>query len=142
MSYDGDTLAVSASGDHPPRSAEKLKTLISKSYRSAPPVTLQWTYQAPRTTLTTSADTADTARATTDSWIMAHPDTSVLAVNQTPSAATVTLTGPIAPPVEDLRSQLHTALPALSVTIEWLPSTTLSQSPGTPASTEATPPPR
>ncbi|MGH3846007.1 MAG: hypothetical protein ACRDS0_31990 [Pseudonocardiaceae bacterium] len=65
------------------------------------------------TATTISATSADTsaaiARTTTDSWIAAHPGTTVLTVDQTDTTATVT--GPTKPSTEDLQSQLRAALP-------------------------------
>lgn len=134
LSYNSTSLAVSASGDYPPRNADQLRALIEKTYPTVPPISLAWTHSAPKTTtITAAADASATiARTTTDTWTAAHPGTTVLTVDETDTTATVTLTGPTKPNTEDLRTQLRAALPQMAITIQWIPSSTLSQSTPTP----------
>ncbi|MEO7195681.1 MAG: DUF389 domain-containing protein [Pseudonocardiaceae bacterium] len=138
LTYNSTSLAVSASGDHPPRNADQLRALIKKTYPTIPPISLTWTHSTPKTTTITAA-TADAsaaiARTTTDTWTAAHPGTTVLTVDQTDTTATVTLTGPTKPIIEDLRTQLRAALPQMTITIQWIPSSTLSRSTPTPTPT-------
>ncbi|MBA2472684.1 MAG: DUF389 domain-containing protein, partial [Pseudonocardiales bacterium] len=50
LTYNSASLAVAASGDHPPRNADQLRALIEQTYATAPPISLAWTYSAPKTT--------------------------------------------------------------------------------------------
>ena len=62
----------------------------------------------------------------------------MLTVDQTDTTATVTLTGPTKPITDDLQSQLRAALPSqMTIIIQWIPSSTLSQSIPTPPPTPA-----
>lgn len=133
LTYNSTSLAVSASGDHPPRNADQLRALIKKTYPTTPPISLTWTHSTPKTTTITTATSTAIVRTTTNTWTTAHPGTTVLTIDQTDTTTTtVTLTGPTKPTTEDLQTQLRAALPQMTITIQWIPSSTLSQSTPTP----------
>lgn len=130
LTYNSASLTVAASGDHPPNNIDRLRALIQKTFATTPPISLNWTHTAP--TATAATDTAvATARTTTNAWAAAHPNTTVLTVDQTDTTTTVTLSGATKPTTTDLQSQLRAALPQMTITIQWIPSNTLNQS--TPA---------
>ena len=141
LAYNSAGLLVTASGEHPPRNADELTALLRRSFATAPPVSLSWTHRTPKTISTTATDAA-TARTTTDGWITSHPGATVLGVDQTDTTTTVTITAPLKPTVDDLQSRLRAALPAMAITIQWIPGSVLSEFTPTPpprATTGVTP---
>ncbi|ORV61361.1 hypothetical protein AWC06_12195 [Mycobacterium fragae] len=152
LSYESGTLVVSTAGPHPPKSSENLTTLIRARYNQRVPVSLAWT-RTPGTIGSNGGEAAlTTARDTADKWASSRPGTTVLSVDGSSAAVTVTLIGQTQPDVVTLRTDLQTALPQAAITIQWVsggllvvatPTSTPTPTAGpTPTTSPATTPPR
>ncbi len=139
MSYDGNTLVVTASGPTAPDKGVALSDLLHQRFGTTIPISLVWTKTpSPSPSSTSSASTdpdVAIARTTSDAWIVSHPGIAVLGINRTPTGLTLTLIGNLQPTVDDLRAQLEAALPQLTITVEWVNETVLGQPSPTPAPT-------
>jgi hypothetical protein len=131
MSYSGGTLVVTASGRTRPDSGAALSEVLRQQFGSNIPISLVWTKTpvlSPSSTPSASTDsTVDIARSTSDAWIVSHPGTEILGIDQNVNGLTVTLIGGVEPSVGDLEQQLQAALPRLVITIEWVNGTVLGQ---------------
>jgi uncharacterized hydrophobic protein (TIGR00271 family) len=138
LSYDSTALVVSCSGAQPPEKADGLAALLETRFGSRPPINLAWTRTA--TTITATGGTGSptaTARQVAAQWAAAHPGTAVLAVDQSGEAVTVTIIGTVRPAIDDLQAELQVALPRLSLTVQWVTGSILSQSTPAPPPTPA-----
>jgi uncharacterized hydrophobic protein (TIGR00271 family) len=131
MSYSGGTLVVTASGRTRPDSGAALSEVLRQQFGSNIPISLVWTKTpvlSPSSTPSASTDsTVDIARSTSDAWIVSHPGTEILGIDQNVNGLTVTLIGGVEPSIGDLEQQLQAALPRLVITIEWVNGTVLGQ---------------
>jgi hypothetical protein len=146
MSYDGDTLVVTATGHTRPDSGADLSEILRRQFGTTIPISLVWTMApsaSPSSTPSSSNDSSVAiARATTQAWTVDHPGTEILSVDQNSTGLTVTLVGGSEPAVGDLEAELQAALPQLTITIQWISGTVLGQvtPTPTPAPTPAPPP--
>ncbi|MCV7235064.1 DUF389 domain-containing protein [Mycobacterium branderi] len=132
LSYEAATLVVSTAGPHPPKSSENLAALLNAHYHHRIPVSLAWT-RTPGTVGSNGAQTAlATARDTAAKWASSKPGTTVLSVDGSATAITVTLIGQTQPDVATLQTDLQTALPQATITIQWVSGGLLVVAPPTP----------
>jgi uncharacterized hydrophobic protein (TIGR00271 family) len=136
MSYDGNTLVVTASGQTRPDSGTVLSGVLMQQFGTTIPISLVWTKTpspSPSSTPTSSTDpSVAIARTTADTWISTHPGIEILNVGQNSTGLTLTLIGDLEPPVNDLEAELRAALPQLAITIEWVNGTVLGHLTPTP----------
>lgn len=114
LSYDASALVVRTSGAHPPTGTEELATRIETRFGSRPAISLAWTRGEPVADAETDANTA---RSVAQAWTSAHPGTAVLGVDHNASAVTVTITGSSPAEMDDLQTELRTAIPDSTVTV-------------------------
>jgi hypothetical protein len=82
-----------------------------------------------------------TATDTVTAWSRNHPGTVLLAVGQSADEVTVTIVGATRPPIDDLRQALSTALPQLTVTVQWVAGSVLGRTVPTVPTTSPPPAP-
>jgi uncharacterized hydrophobic protein (TIGR00271 family) len=136
MSYEGDTLVVTASGRTRPDDGVALSEVVRQQLGISVPISLVWTKTpaiSPSGTPSATTDsTVEIARATSNAWIAFHPGIEILGIDLNGDGLSVTLVGAIEPSVTDLEAQLQAALPRLVITIEWVTGTVLGQVTPTP----------
>ena len=130
MSYDGNTLVVTASGRTRPDNGSALSDVLRQQFGITIPISLVWTKTPAPSPSSTPSATADStvaiARTAADAWLVSHPGTEILDINQN-GGLTVTLSGSLEPAVNDLVADLQAALPQLTITIDWVSGTVLAQ---------------
>lgn len=152
LSYQSGTLVVSAAGPHPPKNSENLSTLLNARFKNRIPVSLAWTRTSGAIEPNGSEAALATARATAAKWASSTTDIAILSITGSATAMTVTLIGQTKPNVDALQTDLQTALPQTTITVQWVSggllviatpaSTTTPASSPTSTTSPATAPPR
>ncbi|MFZ0832571.1 MAG: DUF389 domain-containing protein [Mycobacterium sp.] len=132
LSYQSGTLVVSTAGPHPPKSSDDLTALITAQFEYHVPVSLAWTHTPGAAGSNNTQTALGTVRTTAAAWASTRPDTAVLSVTGSAEAITLTLIGNTTPEISTLQTDLRTALPQATITIQWVSGSLLVSDTPTP----------